>query len=395
VDVLLLVGLLGLAPVSGCEAPTQQVATVSFKTVLADDDIRSLLGSDTLVSEVHAWHGGITASYRPPRAQPLPVILDEARAQLSVGFRRALVANTARLRHFAAAYGRDKLERDPDVREELTALLDLRKAIAAGLEASTSGAPLVHGVKAEGDLRVLEGRAQVHEGPVLEPLVHGEVDLHRRAQAPDLASLIRALAEFTAELEYEPRSRPSKWTTLEAPNPVVPAWWPQKGDLFYDGDRFVDSTMKWFAVDVQASEPEAGYEHSIVVGRGFLQGCTTMTTVPNGYAQCAQSVWEHEPDFDSHRIGTRNLRSVTVGTSYWGMWSFTGSDPEIELTENRLTGRQTRPSTGCASPPCFATTKRVWFINRGNGEFRRGQSAITRWSADRVWELKDGIPNEE
>lgn len=380
---------------SGCQAPEQEATTVSFGRLLADEDVSALLGDDARVRAISAWSGGITASYQVREAQPVDVMLAEARRQLNDGFRRALDANTVRLRRFAAQRGQASLVTDAAARDELTSLLNLREALAAALDASHSGAPLVFGLEAEGARSISKAVGHRHQGPAMKPPAFETYDLQQRAPRRDLGALGRALAAFAAEPESPERGRPDKALRPQAPTPVTPAWWPQLGDLFYDGDRFMDSTMKWLTLDVPATDTTTGYEHTVMLETEFLEGCTTMTSLPENYAQCALSPWEHDPDYNAHRIGTRRLGLVIPGQMYWGMWSFSGRGPSPEASENRLTGSQTAPATGCATPPCFEATKRAWYIARGSWLLQSGQVELGAWAPGTVWELTDDVPDEE
>jgi hypothetical protein len=391
------------------------VIQVSFAQVESDDLVRRTVGEEAVIGSVRMWHGGLNIDYRPVHAAGAADILAGARQQLEAALSHALEANANRLNARFARVGQDALGRDSCLRDELNSLLNVRQVFLDGLTAARSGAPLTYAVEVsstQGTISGQPGMATIRSvprdtrnqapGPSL-PSVYARSSPLSAVPPRDLETLMRALASLRPT---DDRGRLSAGEMRNfAPTPVVPAWWPQQGDFFYDGDLYTDSYMKWLTIDPErgaGDELAPGYEHSLAIDKNFLQGCMAITTLPNPYSQCARTDWSQMTSFDLHHVGTHDLGALELRKTYVAIYSFSARGSNLNGSQNRLIGHRTRRRSGCDPSPCVEPLRSAWYISRGRWILQHGSARFLSWVPVTVWPIPaDGstgqspLPDEE
>ena len=104
--------------------------------------------------------------------------------------------------------------------------------------------------------------------------------------------------------------------------PAQAAWGPGWGDLWFDGYYYADSYMQWLNLAGYFGDPDPNFEMDLVMNRWFNSSCTTWTDLPSGYDDCPTAGVDEPGNDWSFGIGTYHLKTVRVGTWYYGSWSF-------------------------------------------------------------------------
>ncbi|MHB1161653.1 MAG: hypothetical protein ACYC3V_15200, partial [Chloroflexota bacterium] len=73
--------------------------------------------------------------------------------------------------------------------------------------------------------------------------------------------------------------------TLAIPSPALAAYYPDRGDLYYNGGQFAESYFKWTDPGPW-QKPDPGYEHDFAFDPGYLSACTSWTDLPYAYDDC-------------------------------------------------------------------------------------------------------------
>ena len=121
---------------------------------------------------------------------------------------------------------------------------------------------------------------------------------------------------------------------------TAPAYfYPDEGDLFYNGASHVNSFMKWQAVGpFQVSNP--GYEHDLNIYPNYFSSCSSWTTLPDGYDDCS-TAGIADGTFHAFSFGSYDAKKIDRNDWYFGAWNFSGGANAPE-TPVRLFGQETR-----------------------------------------------------
>lgn len=104
---------------------------------------------------------------------------------------------------------------------------------------------------------------------------------------------------------------------------VNAAYYPNMGDLYYDGQYYMDSWFVWSSPGPWSVE-SPGYEHDLHVHdtNFFASTCISATTMPDGYDDCP-TAGVLDPDGPVFSFGTFNANSLAANAAYWGGWQWT------------------------------------------------------------------------
>ncbi|MFZ5652985.1 MAG: hypothetical protein ACOY42_01080 [Pseudomonadota bacterium] len=101
------------------------------------------------------------------------------------------------------------------------------------------------------------------------------------------------------------------------------AYYPNEGDLYYNGAFYLDSYFRWSATG-PFSVVDPGYEHDLWVHdpNFFTSTCTTYTNLPDGYNDCP-TAGTGDPNGPVFSFGSFDALAIASGTIYFGAWAFT------------------------------------------------------------------------
>lgn len=158
------------------------------------------------------------------------------------------------------------------------------------------------------------------------------------------------------------------------PSLVSAAYYPNQGDLYYDGASYADSYLKWDSPGPwQHSDP--GYEHDLVAHKDYFQDCTSWTNLPNGYDDCPTAGVAEPSDMWSFSFGTFHANNIQSSNWYFGSWTFTILwDPSTDFSLN-----------GQENYHGFCSWDSIWCMKAVDtepllqGQFQLGQSYYNSW----------------
>ena len=150
-------------------------------------------------------------------------------------------------------------------------------------------------------------------------------------------------------------------------------FYPDAGDLYYDGSFCFDSYFGW-------SNPggwltaDPGYEHDLLLWPDYFTACTSWTTLPDGYDDCPTA---GILDFDmwAFSFGSYAAKKIQPQTWYYGAWSFSGGS--LSSSKMRLNGQETAHDICPWDSPWCMDGKRSWNLLDGWVYF--GVEAFEEW----------------
>ena len=108
---------------------------------------------------------------------------------------------------------------------------------------------------------------------------------------------------------------------LAAAAPATAAYYPNAGDLWYDGYFYADSYLVWD--NPGPWEGTRAYEHDLGVRSHYFEECSTWTDLPNSYDDCP-TAGHSEGEYRVFSFGTYDADEVRPGHWYFGAWSLSG-----------------------------------------------------------------------
>jgi hypothetical protein len=127
--------------------------------------------------------------------------------------------------------------------------------------------------------------------------------------------------------------------TLSVTLPAHAAYFPNQGDLRYDGYFFADSYFLWdYPGQWATSDP--GYEHDLGIRSYYFEDCTSWTNLPNGYNDCPTAGVSEPSDLWTFSFGSFHARNIGAWTWYYGAWNF--SSGSALSTDFYLNGQENK-----------------------------------------------------
>ena len=170
-------------------------------------------------------------------------------------------------------------------------------------------------------------------------------------------------------------------------NSSLAYFYPDEGDLFYNGYSYVNSFMKWQQVGpFQSSNPR--YEHDLNIYPTYFSSCTSWTTLPEGYDDCS-TAGILDGTYHAFSFGTYDAKEIEADEWEFGAWYFSGGSGAAE-TPVRLFGQETRHAI-CPwdRPGCMdgvrSSSQLAW------GHFRR-RPAFTNGPPRMMEMTKESLP---
>lgn len=148
------------------------------------------------------------------------------------------------------------------------------------------------------------------------------------------------------------------------------AYYPDNGDLFYNGAYYLDSYMRWSPVGpFSVSSP--GYEHDLWVHDSsfFTTTCTSFSNLPDAYDDCP-TAGIADPSGPVFSFGSFSASAIRSSVYYFGGWFFSSHGTATSSPFN-LQGQENR--NVCAGLPaiwCMYSTQTQnlisgWYMNWG------------------------------
>lgn len=110
---------------------------------------------------------------------------------------------------------------------------------------------------------------------------------------------------------------------LSSAIPSFAAYYPNTGDLWYDGGYFADSYLLWsYTGPWSVNDP--GYEHDLAIRNHYFTDCTSWTNLPNGYDDCPTAGVSEPSDLWTFSFGSFHAKNILASTWYYGSWNFSG-----------------------------------------------------------------------
>lgn len=111
---------------------------------------------------------------------------------------------------------------------------------------------------------------------------------------------------------------------MAGPALAVPRFFPNQGDLLYDGRYYADSYMLWDDLGGHKNA-NPGYEHDLTLNTTYLASCTAYSNLPSQYDDCPTAGWfEGTPGKSVYGFGSYVLKAVFEDMYYVGTWNFSG-----------------------------------------------------------------------
>ncbi len=121
------------------------------------------------------------------------------------------------------------------------------------------------------------------------------------------------------------------------PNAAQAEYYPNDGDLWYDGTYFADSYLLWGSLGPWATN-DPGYEQDFAIRSHYFEDCSSWTNLPSGYDDCPTAGVSEESDLWSFSFGSFHSKQLQASSWYYGSWNFSGgwslsSDFRLNLQE--------------------------------------------------------------
>ena len=114
------------------------------------------------------------------------------------------------------------------------------------------------------------------------------------------------------------------FTTLSVASPThAQTYYPDDGNLWYNGYYFADSYLRWNNPGGW-SKSDPGYEHDFALRSHYFKACTTWTNLPSGYNDCPTAGVSEPSNLWTFSFGSFHVKNVTRGRWYYGSWNFSG-----------------------------------------------------------------------
>jgi hypothetical protein len=108
---------------------------------------------------------------------------------------------------------------------------------------------------------------------------------------------------------------------IAIPRAYPSTWYPDDGDMLYDGENYIDSYFTW-SDPGSWSHDHVGYEHDLAVQGGYFTDCSAWTNLPFGYSDCPTADVLDPEEKTVWSFGTFHAPVVDAGKQYYGAWSF-------------------------------------------------------------------------
>lgn len=152
-------------------------------------------------------------------------------------------------------------------------------------------------------------------------------------------------------------------------------FYPDDGDLWYDGFYFADSYLTW-NVPGGWSVSDPGYEHDFSIRSHYFTDCTTWTDLPSGYDDCPTAGWTEPSNLWTFSFGSFHSRNILAGREYYGSWNFSGG--YSSSTDFRLTAQENYRQ--------FCWWDSIWCMG-STGQYKRLTYGWMYWATQmyRIW----------
>ncbi len=111
----------------------------------------------------------------------------------------------------------------------------------------------------------------------------------------------------------------------------APKFFPNRGDLNYDGHLYADSYFSWDAVGGWRST-SPGFEMDISLEETYFDYCTSWTNLPDPYDDCPTAGTLDPAGRRNFGIGTFSALQIQPSTWYQAKWWFGGGSAETIWT---------------------------------------------------------------
>lgn len=154
--------------------------------------------------------------------------------------------------------------------------------------------------------------------------------------------------------------------TFAISNYAGATYYPNDGDLYYDGAYYMDSYFRWNSPGPwNTSNP--GYEHDLWVHEPsfFTSTCTTWSNMPDFYDDCP-TAGVLDPNGPVFSFGTYSADELLANVFYFGAWGWTSHATPLLTSGFNLQGQENRNACfGIPTPWCMFS--------------ERTQNLITGW----------------
>lgn len=136
------------------------------------------------------------------------------------------------------------------------------------------------------------------------------------------------------------------------------SYYPNNGDLYYDGLFYLDSYIRWSGLGGwSVSDPK--YEHDLWIKEDdfFLTTCTTATSLPDGYDDCPTAGVSEESPGKVFSFGSWHAKKIIANKTYVGAWKFTVHNAGNLSTPFELHGQENRSLCADLNIWCMDSTQ--------------------------------------
>lgn len=168
-------------------------------------------------------------------------------------------------------------------------------------------------------------------------------------------------------------------------------FYPDKGLLYYSGNRLAESYFKWLNPGGW-SVNDPGYEHDLELSPKFIKRCSTLTTLPSSYDDCETAgVAEQDPNRWIFSFGTFHAKKIQRNKMYWGAWHLWGDLGQSSPFQ--LAGQEVEYKKRYGIDFCKVLgLPKLWCMDGTStpkhplpsGTFERGKTGLWKWG---VWDV--------
>ena len=104
------------------------------------------------------------------------------------------------------------------------------------------------------------------------------------------------------------------------------AYYPNYGDLYYNGQFYLDSYFLWSSSgpwNGGGKDPRPAYEHDLSASPSYITSCTTITNLPSGYDDCPTAGVLESGSQWVFSFGSYDAKKIVSNVWYFGAWGIT------------------------------------------------------------------------